>query len=248
MPSDIKPTFLLVHGAWHGSWCWSSLQAILESHGFNVVTVDLPSVNGLDPLAHTMSDDAAAVGAAVEGIDGPVVVVAHSYGGVPVTQGGAAPHVLHIVYISAFVLDIGESLLGSLGGERPDWWALDGQLASAGTPDYPARDLFFGDVDAPAAEEAVARLLPQNASAFSEELTAAAWKSVPSTFIVTEQDAIFPVEAQEALATRAGSAVLRMDTSHSPFLSQPKRLAELLEDVAVRSMVRSPAEELEARS
>ena len=227
-----KPTLLLVHGAWHGAWAWDPLAAILEHRGWTVERIDLPTVHAASPEGLHLSDDADSVSAAIAAIDGPVVVVAHSYGGVPTTQAATAENVQHIVYIAAFVLDEGESLLAAVGGVAPSWWVVEGPLATAGTDEEPPVSLFFADVEADAATAAAARLKPQSVLAFQEPLTTVAWRAKPSTFIVTEQDAIFPVPAQEALAARAGSTVRRLDTSHSPFLSQPAAVADIIEEAA----------------
>src|SRR5262245_57894474 len=101
-----RPTLLFVHGAWHGSWCWEPVRQILSERGWTTAAVDLPTVHAPDKAALGMAADADAVRAAIDAIDGDVVVAAHSYGGVPTTQGADADNVTHIVYISAFVLDI----------------------------------------------------------------------------------------------------------------------------------------------
>lgn len=225
-----RPTLLLVHGAWHGSWAWAPLQSELVSRGWDVRTVDLPTVHADDPRGLHMTDDADAIAAAIDEIGGPVAVVAHSYGGVPTTQGATSDAVVHIVYIAAFVLDEGESLLGAVGGVAPSWWVLDGPLATAGTEAEPASGLFFADVDDETAVAAVGRLKAQSSAAFSDELMAVAWRDKDTTCVITEQDAVFPLPAQEALAARSGSAAVRMDTSHSPFLSKPIELADVIEN------------------
>ena len=227
-----RPTILLVHGAWHGAWAWDLVKTRLEEHGWAVRTLDLPTVHAERIEGLQLSDDADAVRDAIAAVGGPVVVVAHSYGGVPTTQAATDDAVQHIVYVAAFVLDEGESLLGAVGGVAPSWWVVDGPTATAGTEQEPAASLFFADVEPSAAEAAVARLKPQSVLAFQEPLTGAAWRTKPSTYIVTEQDAIFPEPAQVGLAARAGSTVRRLNTSHSPFLSQPDAVVEIIEEAA----------------
>lgn len=224
-----NPAVLLVHGAWHGSWCWDRVRPVLEASGRAVHVVDLPTVHAADKAELTLADDVRTVRDAVDAIDGPVVVVAHSYGGVPTTQAlvGAA-NVTHIVYIAAFALDAGESLLGAVGGVAPSWWVVDGPLTTAGTAAEPAEQLFFNDLPDDVARANAARLQAQATSPFREAIDAAAWRTIPSTYVITERDGVFPVFAQEALAGRAGSTVHRLDTSHSPFLSQPERTAEII--------------------
>jgi pimeloyl-ACP methyl ester carboxylesterase len=182
-----------------------------------------------------MQADADAVSSAIDAIDGDVVVVAHSYGGVPVTQGASSPRVRHLVYIAAFALDAGESLLSSGGGVPPAWWHMDGGLVSAGDSDQPPQQLFFGDVEPHLADEIATRLLPQSFQAFTDRVSTVAWRDTPSTYVITERDAVVPLSAQEAFAARSGSASPRMDTSHSPFLSQPEALATIIETAAAPS-------------
>lgn len=179
-----------------------------------------------------MAADADAVRAAIDAIDGDVVVVAHSYGGVPTTQGADADSVAHIVYISAFVLDAGESLFAAVGSVQPDWWDVKDGIAVAGTDTHPAQGLFFADVPPAEADAAVARLTTQSVRAFHDEVTSTAWRGRPTTYVITEKDAVFPVEGQEALATRAGAHTVRVATSHSPFLSQPGAIADIVERAA----------------
>jgi pimeloyl-ACP methyl ester carboxylesterase len=226
-----RPTLLFVHGAWHGSWCWEPLRQVLEERGWTTTAVDLPTMHAPDKAALGMAADAEAVRAAIGATDGDVVVVAHSYGGIPATQGAGAGNVTHIVYISAFVLDLGESLSSGAGGQ-PDWWYIKDGLAIAGTDAHPVRGLFYADVPAAEAEAAAARLTSQGPRAYQDQVTATAWRGRPTTYVITEQDAVFPVGAQEALAARAGSNTVRMATSHSPFLSQPAAVADIIERAA----------------
>jgi pimeloyl-ACP methyl ester carboxylesterase len=227
-----RPAILLVHGAWHGSWAWESVASRLSEHGWDVRTIDLPTVHSESIAGLHLSADSDAVRDAIAAIDGPVVVVAHSYGGVPVTQAALASNVQHIVYVAAFALDVGESLVSAVGGEPPSWWVIDGPVATAGTDDEPAASLFFGDVDDRLAAESVARLKPQSVLAFQEPLTEAVWRTVPSTYLVTGSDAIFPAAAQTGLAERAGATVRHVDSSHSPFLSRPDEVVAVIEEAA----------------
>jgi pimeloyl-ACP methyl ester carboxylesterase len=208
-------TFLLVHGAWHGSWCWEQVASRLTASGAAVQTVDLPSA-GTPAGLH---DDARVVQAAIDSLDGPVTVVAHSYGGQPVTE--AAAGVAHIVYVAAFQLDEGDSVLGAIGGQPPSWWKVDGDFVTPLTP----AEVFFNDI--PDSADAVAQLRPQGYASFTEPLAAAAWKTVPSTYVVCDNDNAIPVFAQEAMSQRS-SRVERLSAGHSPFLSRPDELVRIL--------------------
>jgi pimeloyl-ACP methyl ester carboxylesterase len=217
------PTLVLVHGAWHGPWAWRRL--VEELPDLDVRTVALPSV-GPDPTAlGDLRTDAEAVRAAVTVVDGPVLVCAHCYGGVAATEGLAGvPNVVGLVYLCAFQLDLGDSLLGAVGC-APSWWDVH-EAEGYVDPLRPA-EVFYADVNPHTARGAIDRLGHHSLAAFAQPLTRAAWRTIPSTYVLCEQDAAIPIGAQEAMAERAGR-VLRMPTSHSPFLSRPAQLAGVL--------------------
>lgn len=223
-----RPALLLVPGGWHRPEHWRPV--IDELSGVEVHTVALTAA-GDDPAAlGDMHSDAEAIAAAAAAIDGPVVVVAHSYGGIPTTQAlVGADNVERIVYVAAFQLDVGESLFSSVGGVPAPWWKFHqrdgiGDYVSPMTP----LDVFYGDVDPAIAERAVSQLWRyQSFASKTQALTDVAWKTVPSTYVITESDKAIPLFAQELWSTRAGR-VLRIDTSHSPFLSRPAELARLM--------------------
>lgn len=224
-----SPTVVLVHGAWHGPWVWSRVERALTAEGVEVVSVALPS-SGPDPGAlGGLEDDAATVRAAIDAVDGPVVVVAHSYGGAPTTQGAAgAENVAHIVYLTAFMLDEGESLLGLVGGVAPDWWQVadDGESLLPGRPE----EIFYNDLSEESAAAAAAQLQPLSMRAIETPVSAVAWRDVPTTYVICELDNAIPVPAQEMLAGRAGT-VHRLEASHSPFWSKPDEVVEIIRGV-----------------
>ena len=133
------------------------------------------------------------------------------------------------MYIAAFALDAGESLLAAAGGVPPSWWNVQGDLATPGVPGQEPEWLFYNDLPEEAAREAAAQLAPQAVKAYRDPVTQVAWRTVPTTYLVTEHDNVFPLEAQLGLAARAGSTVVRMPTSHSPFLSQPQETADIID-------------------
>ncbi|MHA6627038.1 alpha/beta fold hydrolase [Pseudonocardia sichuanensis] len=222
MPS--MPTLVLVPGAWQGPWAWRGV--VEELSDLDVRTVELPSV-GPDPAAlGDLHADAAAVRSAVRQVGGPVLVCGHGYGAAPVSEGVAGlADVVGLVFLSGLSLDIGESVLAACGGEPPSWWDVH-EAEGYVDPRRPAQVLYT-DADAATSRGAVDRLGHQSLAAFEQCLTRAAWRTVPSTYVVCERDAAIPVHAQESLAERAGR-VLRMATAHSPFLSRPAQLAGVL--------------------
>lgn len=225
----MNPTLVLLHGAWHGSWCWEQLEMSLGD--VPLQTVDLPS-SGNNPAAlGDLYADAEAVRSALSKIEGPTVVVGHSYGGAVMTEAVTADSgVAHLVYLCAFLLEKGESLAGAVGGTAPAWWDVRGDHVLVRTP----AEIFYNDVSPELTARSVQRLTAHSLAAFGQPLTNVGWEAVPSTYVICEQDQAIPPVAQEAMAQRAGE-VLRMDTGHSPFLSQPEALAGLLQAIVDRA-------------
>ena len=156
-----EPSFVLVHGAWHGGWAWAPVAQRLQDAGREVHVVDLPS-SGDDPHAlGGLAEDTAVVRAAVEVASAPVVMVGHSYGGIPITQVGAVEGLAHLVYVAAFMLDVGESLFSALGGEAPPWIGeVDGAPALVANE---GERVFYADVDdAEVVRQSLARLQPES--------------------------------------------------------------------------------------
>jgi pimeloyl-ACP methyl ester carboxylesterase len=225
-----SPTILLVHGAWHGSWGWERVSEGLRQRGFEVTAVDLGShaPAGSDP--GDLYADVEIVRRAIDSVDGPVVVVAHSYGGVPTTEATAgAGNVAHIVYLTAFMLDEGESLFATVGSVQPDWWLVsdDGRTVF---PDR-AEEIFYNACPPELAAEAAGRLQPQSIASFEQPVRAVGWRDAPATYVICDQDAAIPVFAQEHMSQRAGH-VRRLDADHSPFLMLPDAVVELIAEIA----------------
>ncbi|MGW5425477.1 alpha/beta hydrolase [Streptomyces sp. NPDC003943] len=228
-----SPQFLLVHGAWHGSWCWRELQDVLADRGWPSHTVDLPSVvpEGADGKLPGLLDDARVIRERIDAIPAPLVVVAHSYGGAPVTQAtpGAA-NVAHIVYVSAFALDEGESLMTCFGGEQPDPATVEGVIPVRENPEV----TLYHDVPEDKRAAALARLLPQTVLSFAEPVSRAGWKTSPTSYVMCDDDRSLPPSYQEPFAERTG-ATYHLPSGHTPLLSMPDKLADLLEQIAHRA-------------
>ncbi len=218
-----------------GPWEFGPILPILEAEGWDVDAITLPSVGSTEGLLA----DAAAVTAAIERADGPVVLVAHSYGGIPVTQAGDHPSVERIVYVTAFAVDVGESLLDVMGGIQPEWWGVaDGQMSMGRTREERvgmiAADMPPG-VPREASEQLADMMRPQSLASVTTAATQAAWKNRPTTYILTENDAVIPPFVQESLAARSGSDVIRVPHGHAPFQEDPAGFAALLVRVVAPS-------------
>lgn len=224
-----RPALLLVPGAWHRSWVWEKVARQLTERGWVVHTIDLPSIAERGGPRKDLYDDAAAVHQRVSEIDGPVVVVAHSYGGAAVTQAGAyLPNLRHIVYVCAFTLDIGESLLGLAGGIHPDWWIVDGDIIM---PPRTARAVFYHDIEQREADRAIAQLRPFSYVAVTQPLTAAAWQGVSSTYVHCDYDNAMG-DVQDILAQRA-THIRHLPSSHMPMLSMPSSLTDIIVEASL---------------
>ena len=237
-------TVVLVHGAWHGAWCFERVVPLLTAAGIEAIAVDLPG-HGDDPGPFgDLHTDAERVRETLDRIDGECVLVGHSYGGAVITEAGVHPSVRHLVYLSAFALDTGESCMSaaitlsaaldtSLQGDGPS--LADAILSqpdgtSTVNPDAAAA-CFYNDCDAATADTAIARLGPQPDVTLGDEPTAVAWHERPSTYVVGTDDQAVPPGLQRAMAARCTSSV-DWPTSHSPFLSAPERIVELVGDLA----------------
>ncbi len=239
------PTIVLVHGAWHGAWCWDLVRDRLESAGLDVVAVDLPGHGASrEPLAD-LHGDAAAVTSVLDTLDGPAVLVGHSYGGAVVTEAGAHDHVAHVVYIAAFNLALGECVGRAAADEataarldhsgRPDLGTVltrNGSGESTTVIAELAAPLFYNDCTAETASWAIAQLGPQRMANFSDRPSAIAWQHRPSTYVICGDDNTVHPGLQRILARRATTAI-EWPTGHSPFLSQPQLVSELLHDIAI---------------
>ena len=219
---------VLVHGAWHGAWCWEPVVTRLDAAGRRSVAVDLPSVSS---ASATLADDVACVRAALDAVDGEALLVGHSYGGVVVTDAGRHPAVAHVAYLTAFALEPGESanentLTGGEGvSELSDALVLgDGVLTIPGDLAVP---VFFHDCAPDVARDAARRLRPMALAALQGKVEGAAWREKPATYAVCTDDHALPVALQESNAARIGNSV-EWPTSHSPFLSRPDLVADLL--------------------
>ncbi|PZG17722.1 alpha/beta hydrolase [Nonomuraea aridisoli] len=216
-------TVMLVHGAWHRPDCWAKLEPELRALGYDTRTPALLS-SGDQPTAG-MHDDAAVLAAELASIEGPVVVVGHSYGGIPVTEAAAgARNVQRLIYLAAYMPDKGQSMYDIHGVPEPE--DMSGLFPLIDDP----RNSLYGDLPDDEAEQLVGRLVEQTVRSFAEKVDAAAWRDIPSSFILTEQDKAIPPALQEQMAVHA-TELRRVPGSHSPFLARPRELAVLIDEI-----------------
>jgi pimeloyl-ACP methyl ester carboxylesterase len=214
-------TMVLVHGAFHGSWCFDPLLPELTERGIDTVTVDLPLTS--------LSADAAVVTEALDRCDGPVVLLGHSYGGAVITVAGTHPAVDQLVYLTAMAPDSGGTASEGPVEIGPVFMAAL-QVSSDGRLEVDpaqAAAVFYPDAD-PATGAAFADKLRPGSTGGDDLVPSAAWREKPTSYVVCTDDPILLPEAQRAIAARTGAAVVEMAGDHSPFVARPAELADLL--------------------
>jgi pimeloyl-ACP methyl ester carboxylesterase len=234
---------LLVHGAFADGSIWADVIPELQDAGIGVIAV-------ANPL-RALASDAAYVASIAAAIDGPVVLAGHCYGGAVITAAGAASgNIAGLVYVTAYALDEGESVLdicGRFPGSRL-LAALRPGTVSDGTGDpwvelhiyrelFPS--LFAAGLPRRTAAGAASAQRPITADAFAEKASAAAWKTAPCWYVIAADDLIIPLEAQKFMAQRAAANTSEIRASHAITLTQPAAVAELIASAAAAS-VRAP--------
>jgi pimeloyl-ACP methyl ester carboxylesterase len=226
-------TFALVHGAWHGAWCWERLAPELERRGHRTVAVDLPC----DDPAATFSDYADGLVRALEGVDDDVTVVGHSLGGMTIPLVAARRPVRALVYLCALVPIPGARMVEQLRAE-PDTFVA-GYEAGLAPPDENrarrwadfavAHATMYGDCTEADARRAFERLRPQSTAPYRVPCPLDALPAVPSRYVVCAEDRIVdPGRSRRAAAERLGVTPVELPGSHSPYLSRPAALADVL--------------------
>ena len=228
-----KPTIVLVHGGWDNSTGWNAVVAKLQKRGFDVIA----PANPLRELA----SDSAYVSSVLDTIEGPIVLVGHSYGGAVITNAAVGHgNVKALVYIAAFAPDEGESLFqlvtmnpgsqigpGTLigrpyplpdGGQGIDLYLTREAVSTAFAQDLPRKttDLMF------------ATQRPFTEEAFGAPSGTPAWKSIPSWYLVASADLAIPPATQRFMAERAGAQTSEVEASHVPQISQPGAVTRII--------------------
>ncbi len=233
-----KPTIVLVHGGWDNSTGWNAVIAKLQRRGFDVIA----PANPLRDLA----SDSAYISSVLDTIEGPIVLVGHSYGGAVITNAAIGHgNVKALVYIAAFAPDEGESLFqlvtmnpGSQigpntlitrpyplpnGGEGTDLYLTREGVRTAFAQDLPRKttDLMF------------ATQRPFTQEAFGAPSGTPAWKSIPSWYLVASDDHAIPPATQRFMAERAGAQTTEVKSSHVPHISHPDTVTQIILQAAV---------------
>ncbi|MCW2892229.1 MAG: hypothetical protein JWO75_1718 [Actinomycetia bacterium] len=236
-----SPTVVLVHGAFADAASFARVVPLLLADGTPVLVPAVPN--------RSLIGDAAYIASVIRQINGPVVLVGHSYGGAVITVAGMEDNVKALVYLSAYALDEGESL-AELQGGFPDSPLAEGLVytpfpiagsAETGTDvsvdiaKFPA--IFAGDV-----EEDLARVLavsqrPLAGAAFAEKASAAAWRTKPAWGSVAVNDRTINPDVERFGYKRAGMTTIEVNSSHLVMLSHPHEVADLVRE-AIKAVSR----------
>jgi pimeloyl-ACP methyl ester carboxylesterase len=220
---------VFVHGAWHGPWCWDRVTPLLRERGIETHLLDLPSMNVGHAPVTDLHSDADALRKTLDAMDRPAVIIGHSYGGMVITEGAGHANAKRLVYLTAFMPDANESL-ASLFAQTPNPDLLANLIVEQGRSALnPAcvGPLFYNDCDAETVAWATSKLRSMLSDA-NEPVRTAAWRTIPSTYVVCGEDRAIPPSLQRIMAKRAGE-VTEWQTSHSPFASRPDLVADLVE-------------------
>lgn len=226
-------TFALVHGGYHGAWCWEQLTPPLQQAGHGVVTMELP----LEDSSATFDTYSDIVCAALDDCDDDVVLVGHSYAGNTIPLVAARRPLRHLVYLCAMIPDVGRSLAEQLA-DKPEMLngayerglsALDDQMCQRWTDRGIARDLFYYDCDEQTAQAALDRLRPQSVNPAMFPFSLIEHPKLPTTYVVCSDDRMLrPEWSVKAVRERLDAELIELSGGHSPMLSQPQVLADLL--------------------
>ncbi|MGY6026984.1 alpha/beta fold hydrolase [Streptomyces spinosirectus] len=231
--SEAKPTIVLVHGAWADGSSWHRVVARLQHDGY---TVRVPP----NPL-RGVAGDSDYLANYLKTVPGPVVLVAHSYGGFLITNAATGnTNVKALVYVDAYIPAQGDTLNGltaQFPGSHVTPDALDFVPSANSVVDAYLKPEKFRDImanDLPAHESAVlaATQRPLAASALEEPSGAPAWKTIPTWDVIGTADHAVPPAAQEFMAKRAGATVTKVHASHLSMISHPGTVQDVIEDAA----------------
>jgi pimeloyl-ACP methyl ester carboxylesterase len=225
-----KPSVVLVHGFWGGAAHWAKVIVDLSGRGYD-------SLHAVENPLTSLYDDAERTQKMVKQIDGPVLLVGHSYGGAVITQAGDLPNVVGLVYVAAFAPDAGENL-----GQISEWNVAAAAAAGNVVPDSDGyvwikqdkfRESFCQDLPA---DEALVMAVTQKApvgSTFGDAVSDPAWKKKPTWYQVSASDRMIHPDTERRMAERMNPrSTIELDASHASLASQPSAIVDLIDQAA----------------
>jgi len=225
-----KPSIVLVHGFWGGAAHWANVIVELNRRGYD-------SLHAVENPLTSVADDAERTQKMVKQVDGPVLLVGHSYGGAVITQAGDLPNVAGLVYVAAFAPDTGESV-----GQIGEWRVAEAAAAGNIVPDSDGyiwikqdkfRESFCQDLPA---DEALVMAVTQKApvgSTAGDAISDPAWKKKPTWYQVSTGDRMIHPDSERQMAGRMKPrSTIELDASHASLASQPAAIADLIDQAA----------------
>lgn len=224
---------VLVHGAWADGSSWAKIIPSLEAKGFHVVAVKNPLTS--------LADDVVTTKRAIALMDGPVLLVGHSYGGAVITEAGSDPKVAGLVFVAAFAPDAGQAL-GELGKDLPPApggaeLRPDAQGFLSLTPKGIEED-FAADLSPTERKVLTATQGPTNGACFGAKITTAAWRSKPTWYVVASNDRMISPDLERQFAKAMNAKTITLPSSHVPMLSHPTEVANFIADAARSAVVK----------
>ncbi len=225
-----KPSIVLVHGFWGGAAHWANVIIELNRRGYD-------SLHAVENPLTSLADDVGRTQKMVRQVDGPVLLVGHSYGGAVITQAGDLPNVVGLVYVAAFAPDAGES-----PAQIGDWRVAQAAAAGNIAPDSDGfiwikqdkfQESFCQDLSA---DEALVMAVTQKApvgSTAADSISDPAWKKKPSWYQVSTNDRMIHPDTERQMAERIKPrSTIELDASHASLASQPAAIAALIDQAA----------------
>ena len=228
-------TVVLVHGAWHGPWCFDKVVAGLEARGVPVVAVERRRMHEPSGTLRGVTDSAeneAIVRAALNEVEGPAVLLGHSFGGVPITTAPLGnDNVKHLVYLTAMMPNTDGSMPDNFVNPELATAVIAGEDGSTTVQADKIRYAFYHQCSDEDYEHALTQLVRDDGAVPFDAPRDTAWNKITTTYVVCTQDQALLAEGQRALARRA-DRVVEWETDHSPFLSAPQLMVDLLDSLA----------------
>ena len=225
---------VFVHGACvkDGSWWWHRTGAMLAERGVATEAPGLPSCGETGQPTGVggpgLVEDVAAVREVLTASDEPTVIVAHSYGGIVTAEAATdVDTVRHVLLISSYLAEVGESLSSFGDGEPAPFLDIDPEGGTFTVQPDALVNTFLQDCDPEIQRAAMDKTARQSLQAIGQPVQSTAWRSVPSTYLLCERDRGTPAQLQRQYAGRAGR-VVELDAGHHPFLSQPAAVRDLV--------------------
>jgi pimeloyl-ACP methyl ester carboxylesterase len=228
MAENAKPTVVLVHGAWAESSSWSAVMERLRKDGYPVRAIANP-LRGL-------TSDTAYVSSCLATIDGPMVLVGHSYGGAVITNSAVSdPDVKALVYVAGFIPAKGETVGDLAAKSSPPIPLVTTEVPGGAEVSIdPAhfRESFAGDVDRTTAADLAAVQRPAGTKAVTDASVREAYRTIPSWILITRRDKAIAPDLQRFMSKRAGAHIEEVNASHAVMVSRPDAVTRVIEDAA----------------